>query len=294
MEKVNEFRQMFRIKAIKTEYWMPGDNYLEKIAKAVKGKVADGDIIVVSEKAIAVAKGLIIDEEEIKPSLFAKFLAHIWMRIVWGYFLGNICHLKRKNIERLRRYPLKEGSSHKEAALRHAGFLNALMWGSEGGIDGSNLPYTYVSLPLKKPKDEAEKIRKYLHIKLGKKVSVMIIDSDKTYSLGGFHFTHRPNSIKEIHNLFGFIAYVTGRFLRLKCRATPIALSGIKIDINLALEIADIADKAMGSGAGYSVWDMAERFGTSITGVTWSMLKKIRHKPIAIIRLHQTAKYKNI
>ncbi len=284
---MNRFRRMFKVRTIKTEYWMPGDNYLEKIAEAVKGKVADGDIIVVSEKAISVAKGLIIDEKKIKPSLLAKFLARVWMRIIWGYFLGKICRLKSKNIERLRNYPLKEGSAHKEVALRYAGFLNALMWGSEGGIDGSNLPYAYVSLPLRNPKDVADEIKRHLSIKLGKEVSIMIVDSDKTYSLDGFHITHRPTPIEGIHNLLGFTAYVIGRFLKLKRRATPIALSGIKMDVNSALEIASIADKAMGPGAGYSVWDMVERFGTSLTGVTWSMLRKMEHKPIVIVRFRR-------
>ena len=52
---------------------------------------------------------------------------------------------------RLRNYPLESGSRHKQLALEQAGVLQALMFGSEGGIDGSNLPYAYVSLPLKTP-----------------------------------------------------------------------------------------------------------------------------------------------
>ncbi|MEM2314612.1 MAG: coenzyme F420-0:L-glutamate ligase, partial [Candidatus Bathyarchaeia archaeon] len=216
-------------KAIETGYWMPRDDYLEKIAASVEGKISDGDILVVSEKAISVAKGLIVDEKKVKPGLLARFLARVWMRFFWGYFLGQLCRMKKINVERLRKYPLKEGSAHKEVALRYAGFLHALMWGSEGGIDGSNLPYAYVSLPLEKPQKVAEEIQGYLEKRLKRKVAVMIVDTDKTYSLGNFHFTHRPNPMKGIRTLPGVIAYVIGRALKLKQRPTPLALAGVVI-----------------------------------------------------------------
>ena len=180
------------VKAIQTEYWMPGSDYLNIIASALRGRVNDGDIIVVSEKALTVAKGLIVDESRVKPGLLAKILARLWMRIIWGFFLGRICRLKEENVQRLRNYPTKEGSAHKQLALLHANFLQALLWGSEGGIDGSNLPFAYISLPLDDPQAVAEEIRLHLRNRLGKKVTVMIVDTDKTYSFRNFHFTHRP------------------------------------------------------------------------------------------------------
>ncbi|MBS7606304.1 MAG: coenzyme F420-0:L-glutamate ligase [Candidatus Bathyarchaeia archaeon] len=274
----------FSVEAIKTDYWMPGDSYLDRILNAVNGRISDGDLIVVSEKALSICEGLVIDESKIKPSLLAYLIARFWMRIIWGYFLGRICHLKRENIERLRKYPVREGAAHKEVALKYAGFLHALMWGSEGGIDGSNLPYAYVSLPLKNPQNIAERIKQHIENKTGRRIAVMIIDTDKTYSIGGLHFTHRPKPLKGIYTLFGFIAYVVGRALRLKRRSTPLALAGAEIDINLALDIAEAVNKAMGSGAGLTVWDMAERFGVDLSGVTLNMLKSVKHKPIAIVR----------
>lgn len=277
---------VFSVEAIETGYWMPSDNYLEKIMDAVNGRILDGDMIVVSEKAISICEGLIVDESKIKPGLLAYLIARFWMRIVWGYFLGRICHLKRKNIERLRSYPVRAGAAHKEVALRYAGFLHALMWGSEGGIDGSNLPYAYVSLPLRNPQSVAERIKQHIENKTGKRVAVMIIDTDKTYSAGGLHFTHRPKPLKGIYTLFGFMAYVMGRALRLKRRSTPLALAGAEINTDLALDIAEAANRAMGSGAGLTVWDMAERFGVDLAGVTWSMLKSVKHKPIVIVRFY--------
>ena len=272
------------VRAIITGYWTPGSDYLRIIASSLRGRIEDGDIVVVSEKALAVAKGLIIDEGQVKPGLLARILARLWMRIIWGFFLGRICHLREVNIQRLRRYPLKEGSAHKQVALIHAGFLEALHWGSEGGIDGSNLPFSYVSLPLDDPGGVAEEIRLHLLRELGRRVTVMIVDTDKTYSLGGFHFTHRPVQMRGIHQFLGVIAYVLGRALRLKRRATPLAVSGVELDAESALDMAEAAHKARGSGAGRTVWDMAERFGVSLTGVTWDMLRSIRHKPIVIIK----------
>ena len=276
----------YSISAIRTEYWMPNSNYLDIIVSALRGKLNDGDIIVISEKALSIAKGLIIDEKRVKAGLLARFLARLWTRIIWGYFLGRLCHLRKKNIQRLRRYPCGDGGRHKQVALRYAGFLEALLWGSEGGIDGSNLPYAYVCLPLGDPQRDADEIRLYIRSRLAKRVAVMIADTDKTYSFRNFHFTHRPISFNGIHRLPA-AAYILGRMLRLKRRSTPIAISGIRLDVEPALNIAEAANRARGFGAGRTVWDMADRFSVDLTGVTWEMLRRIEHKPIVIVRVRR-------
>ena len=115
--------------------------------------------MVVSEKAISTAKGNVADENQIVAGASAKFLAGFWMCTVWGYGLGVVCHFGQRLLARLRHYPAESGSKHKQFALEYAGFGQALMFGSEGGIDGSNLPYSLVSLPLKDPKAAAEEIR---------------------------------------------------------------------------------------------------------------------------------------
>jgi F420-0:gamma-glutamyl ligase-like protein len=51
-----------------------------------------------------------------------------------------------------------------------------------------------------------------------------------------------------------------------------------------ALQIAEFANRVRGSGAGRTVWDMAEKFGTGLTDVSWKMLKTVKHKPIIIVR----------
>jgi F420-0:gamma-glutamyl ligase-like protein len=56
-----------------------------------------------------------------------------------------------------------------------------------------------------------------------------------------------------------------------------------------ALKIACIADRVRGRGSGATVWDMAEKFRVEVTGVSWDMLAKIKHKPIVIVRKSKTS-----
>lgn len=274
----------YKALAVTTGYWRPRENYTEKIVEGVRGKIRDGDFIAISEKAIATATGNIVDESVVKASLNARLIARYWMRAAWGHLLSRLCHFQGKPLQRLREYPLETGSRHKQVALQYAGLLQALMFGSEGGIDGSNLAYSYVSLPLKDARVAAEELRRQIRLRLRKKVFVLIVDTDKTYSLRNFHFTPRPNPIEGIHSFGGFIAYVTGRMLRLRKRATPVAVSGRSMPVEEALEVAEIANRARGYGAGKTVWAMAEKFNVDVDDVSWEMLETVRHKPIVIVR----------
>jgi len=274
----------YKALAVTANYWSPGENYLEEIIKGVKGKVSNKDFVVISEKAISTATNNIVDENRIKPSLSAKLIAKYWMRIVWGCLIGPLCHFREGLLRYLREYPLEMGSRHKQVALQQAGLLQALMFGSEGGIDGSNLAYAYVSLPLSNAYELVEKMRRRIQQSLGKKVSVMIVDTDKTYSFRNFHFTPRPKPIKGIHSFGGFLTYVIGRVFNLKKCPTPLAVAGCETSVEEALKIANIANQVRGFGSGKTVWDMAEKFNVGLTAVSWEMLKSVKHKPIVIVR----------
>jgi len=120
--------------------------------------------------------------------------------------------------------------------------------------------------------------------KLKKKVTVVIVDTDKTYSFRNFHFTPRPKPLRGIHSNGGILAYLAGRIFKLRKRPTPLAAAGQELSAEEALKIANIADKARGPGSGTTVWKMASRFHVTVTGVTWGMLASIKHKPIVIVR----------
>ena len=269
---------------IATEYWKPGENYLRGIIDAVEKRIADGDFVVVSEKALSIALGDIVDESSVSPSLNAKLLSRFWMRIGWGYFLGVLCRLGPRLRRRLREYPVEAGSRHKQVALQEAGLLQALMWGSEGGIDGSNLPFSYVSLPLNAPYETAALIHRYIWRRLKKKVFVLIVDTDKTYAFRNVYFTPHPKPLRGIHSVGGVTSYVIGRLFKFRKRPTPLAVAGGGLQAKEALKIANIADRARGPGSGATVWDMAARFNVSATGINWDMLSKVKHKPLVIVR----------
>ncbi len=273
----------YRTLAVRSRYWKPGTDYRETITRLVRDRAQDGDVIVVSEKAIAMASGRICDESRITPSFSARLLANFWMRKVWGYFLAPVSRMSQTNIESLRSYPIIEGAAHKQLALVYAGPWQALRHGSEGGIDVSNVPHAYACIPLSSPTEVAEAIKAHIRKASGLDVDVMISDSDKTYSFYNFHMSPRQSAIKGIRCL-GPVAFTAGRFLKLRSRSTPIAFTLSKNNPDRALRIAAASNIARGDGAGKTIWEMARRFGVSITGVSWEMLESVPHYPITIVR----------
>jgi len=169
-------------------------------------------------------------------------------------------------------------------ALTYAGLGQALMFGSEGAIDGSNLPYSYVSLPLEDASAVAEQIRQHIQTKLRKHVCVIIIDTDKTYKLRNFYFTPRPKPMHGIHSFGGILTYVSAKAFKLKKSSTPLAVLGCNLTTGEALKIANISDRARGAGSGATVWDMAARFEVEVDEVSWMMLGAVKHKPIVLVR----------
>ncbi|MBS7637558.1 hypothetical protein KEJ49_01515, partial [Candidatus Bathyarchaeota archaeon] len=84
--------------------------------------------------------------------------------------------------------------------------------------------------------------------------------------------------------MVGLLTFLIGRMFGFKARATPLALSGEDLNPDLALELADLAHRIRGHGAGRTVWDMCERFGVGPSQVTWEMLERVNHSPIVILR----------
>ena len=268
---------------IRTSYWKMGHDWLGEIVHRVERIIREKDFLVISEKAVSVAVGRVIDEETVRPTFLARLIAVGWMRIVWGWILGYLCHLSRANIARLRQYPIEKGAAHKQLALEQAGFVQALRHGSEGGIDTSNLPFSLVSLPLDDPEKIAAKIRDRVFVETKKNITVLIVDSDKTYSLYGLHMSPRSTSIRSIRCL-GLFAYMLGRLFKLTPRSTPLALIGENLSAEEVLEISAAANKVRGFGAGRTAWDMGEAFHVKPHEVTWEMLGTVKHTPVVIVR----------
>lgn len=274
-----------RVKVIvfKTRLWRPGTDYLNLITRRVRTRIRNKDLLIISEKPLSTALGYLYDEASIDPGLLAYLIAGFWIKIVWGRILGPFTEMNIKNLERLRSYPVIEGARHKELVIRLKGLNAALKPWSEGGLDVTNLPYSYCAAPLPDPRDTADEIQRFLKQRLKIEAAISIIDSDKTYLFRNIGLSSRDSTVPGIVNL-GFLSFILGRKFKLKAYATPVAYNGDPISLKRLLRISLLADRAMGSGAGSTVWDMAETFGTEITEVTWDMLSKIPHYPIAIVR----------
>ncbi len=269
----------------KTSFWRPETDYVSEIIRVTSTHLKNGDIIAVSEKAVSTASGNIYDEAGVLPGTVAKFLAGYWTKGLWAGPLGMITGLKRQPLNNLKNYPAEEGAAHKQTALWHVGLLQSLRHYSEGGIDASNLPYTYVSLPLSKPIEVADKIRETVFQLTGKKVTVMIMDGDTTYSWRNLHLAPRVVDTPGLVHFGGVLTFIIGRLFGFKARQTPIAISGDIINPDRALWYANLFHKLCGVGAGRTVWSMSKNMETSFTGVTWEMLEEVDHFPVTLMRL---------
>ena len=270
---------------LRCSYWRPGTDYIDAITERVRDHIQDGDIVALSEKAISTAMGNIVDEAPIKPGKVAWFLSSFWTRRLWGGPLGRFMGFKEQTLLNLRNYPLEEGAAHKQLALSQAGLLQSLRHYSEGGIDASNLPYAYVSLPLPHPSKVADDIREEIQNRTGINVTVMIIDGDTTYSWRNLHLAPRKTESPGMIHFGGVTTFIIGRLCGLKARQTPISVSGEKINPDRALWYAKLFHRLCGGGAGRTAWSMSENMKTSLTGVTWEMLESVEHYPITIIRV---------
>jgi len=277
-----------RIKPIRTSYWRPGTDYRREIVEAVRTHVRDGDIVAISEKAVSTAQGNLVDEACVQPGLVARFLAGTWTRGVWGGPLGKLTRLKDKTVENLRNYPGAEGAAHKQTTIWYAGLSQSLRHYSEGGIDASNLPYSYVCLPLREPTETAEEIVQRVKEETEMDVAVMIVDGDTTYTWRSLHMAPRRVHTPGVVHLGGFLTFVIGRTLGLRARQTPVAVAGGYLNPDRALWFASLYHRHSGRGAGRTVWGMAESMGTGLTGVTWEMMDMVHHHPVAIIRFRES------
>jgi F420-0:gamma-glutamyl ligase-like protein len=270
---------------LRCRYWKPGTDINNAITHRVKDHIKAGDIIAVSEKAISTATGNIVDESRIKPGSVARFLSKTWTRRVWGGPLGRILGFKEQTLKNLRDYPVEEGASHKQLTLQQVGLLQSLRHYSEGGIDASNLPYAFVSLPLKEPEEIASRIRDEVLREIGIDVSVMIVDGDTSYSWRNLHLAPRDVYTQGLIHFGGVLTFIAGRLFRLKPRQTPIAVSGNMMNPDQALWFAHLFHRLCGGGAGRTAWSMSKNMETSLTGVTWEMLESVEHYPITVIRV---------
>ncbi|MEM0084504.1 MAG: coenzyme F420-0:L-glutamate ligase [Candidatus Methanomethylicia archaeon] len=274
-------------------YWFPGTNIINEIVEAYGRHIKDGDIIAISEKALCVSKGNIYDEGIIKRiDPITKIASKIVNKFVWGKLL-KFTFPSNGAMSVIENTPLDLVATHKKLGLRYGGLIHFLKPYSEYGIDATNLPYRYVSLPLKDAEREARKIRIEIFKKLNRKVNVLIVDTDRTFkpkNLDYIAISTRPSSIHGIIDLGG-LGYIIGKVFSHKFidYPTPVAYSGIPMKLVEILRITKFADKIMGYGFGRNIVDMLLKLGKeNFDEVKWMDMNKVKHHPAVIVRIMES------
>ena len=267
---------------IETAYIRPGESY-DSIIEGAVNFLKDDDFLVVSETPLAIAQGRLVDESEFKPSISAYFLADVWSKYLWGYIFGPIFRIKKRTIENLRKLP-PEARSHKEVILNYYGWKHALKPASEAGVDLSNAPGNFVSLLPHDPQGVSEEMEKKILDKSGKRVNVMIIDTDATYIIKKTMFTSLPTSIGEIKNNMGIFGYLLGRFGKI-LGPTPLGISKPhNIDIIMVVALAAEKCQKNHENSMETVYDMQKLSETNFNDITVEFLDSITHMPAVIVR----------
>lgn len=280
--KIKILRKRFR-------YWYPGTDVVNEIVNKYGMYIDNGDILVLSEKALAIALGNIYDENVIDADIFTKTATFFTMRILWG----NILKFVFKNpdiVKIIKSSPLNVIAVHKKLGLRYGGFKHFLKPISEAGIDTTNLPYKYVSLPLKNSFGMLNNIRMEVFRRLGKVVNILVIDSDKTFKpkkLRYIAFSTRISSVKGVIDL-GAYAYFVGKVFKkyFTPYPTPVAYVGIDLSLPLILRIAKVCSKYMGSGLGRNFLEMVRNLNVEdFNKIKWIDMVKTYHYPAVLAKL---------
>ncbi|WP_457614595.1 coenzyme F420-0:L-glutamate ligase [Methanopyrus sp.] len=279
----------YRLIPVKSRYWKVGSGAVGNALGALREvELKDGDVLLLSEKAVAVAEGELIDESEYEPGILARLLVLLWMRIVWGRILGPSLGsvmdppLREETIENLRNYPLEDGSRHKQMILEEFGLLHALEPVSEAGCDVGNVP-GYYAAPVPESADRvARELREELRRRRGVDVSVVVGDTDKTYEILGVLFTTVARAHPDIVAGTGVIGFLIGRLLAKTVGPTPIAITG-DVSVREAIKLLNMAEDVRTKGAGRTVYDALEEVGDP-ESLDEEYLDGFEHVPIVIAR----------
>ena len=268
-------------------YWTPNIPVSEIIFKEYRRVMQPGDIIIISDKALSIAYGYMYDESVLKAGYTYKMAAFLISRILWGRILHHPFSTQLREI--LLRTPLDLIARHKKLALYIGGIKHLVKPVSEAGIDATNLPYTYVSLPNPNSDKIAMEIRSEIESRVKYPISILVVDTDKTYKVKGLNIalSTRPSSIKNIIDLGGY-AYLLGKYFKKYFieYPTPVAYTGRPLPLNILLWLSKAVEDKRGYGAGRNIFEMYKTLGvSSYNEITWGRLGYVKHYPVILARL---------
>ncbi|MEM3585887.1 MAG: coenzyme F420-0:L-glutamate ligase [Candidatus Jordarchaeaceae archaeon] len=147
-----------------TKILVPGDNLTSIIIKEIENQrlppLEDGDIIVITSKAVASTEGRIVKLSNVKPSEEAHRLA-------------KETELEPEFVELV----IRESEKIYGGVYRAMLTLKDNILQANAGIDKSNVPSGYAVLLPENPTRSAHTIRNQIYEKTGRKIGVIIADS---------------------------------------------------------------------------------------------------------------------
>jgi len=130
------------------------------IVKRLRGRVENGDVLVISSKYVAISEGRIVSLDQVRPSAQAKVLARRFRMD------RRLCELIIRESDTI------IGGIPGFILASHEGLLTP-----NSGIDKSNIEHGSVVLYPRRPELSARRVREAVRFELGVEVAVVICDS---------------------------------------------------------------------------------------------------------------------
>ena len=218
----------------------PRDNLAKMVADAASkeaGGIKDGDILVITSKVVSKAYGFLIRLDDVKPSKRALRIAGktggdpCFIQAVLDnsdevLFILPFAKLVEKDVIRIERMSRNIAGAYE--AIKRIPYILIVRRGgqiySDAGLDFSNHPEGVVSVPPENMDEYAREIRRRILELTGRKVAVIITDTEMWISFGSLDFARGSSGIEVIHKGFGNLdLYGKPKFGGVDCIAHEIA-----------------------------------------------------------------------
>ena len=197
----------------------PGDDLAAMIVKAAEeqaGGLKPGDVLVVASKVVSKALGLVVRLEDVKPSPEAVRLAkatggdprHIQLilknsdRLLLAIPFNELIRSGIVKIEKMAEDVRRGLEALKYASCELAVDREGQIY-SNAGIDFSNSPEGYVTIPPANPDGVAREIRHRIRELTGVDVPVIISDTEYWFFLGSLDFARGCSGLRPISRKLG-------------------------------------------------------------------------------------------
>ena len=197
----------------------PGDDLARLVVDAASeeaGGIRNGDVLVVTSKVISKAYGFLIRLSEVKPSMKAlriaektgmdpRFIQAVLDNSDEVLFVLPFAKLVEKGV--IRTEKMSRNIAGVYEAIKKAPYTLIVRRGgqiySDAGLDSSNHPEGVVSVPPENMDDYAREIRRRILELTGRRVAVVVTDTEMWVSLGSLDFARGSSGIEVIHRGFG-------------------------------------------------------------------------------------------